>query len=67
MNPLMNVLVLEEHRMYLISNPVASFGEYHNPNNVHRFSLNEGKEKAVGMNDIVNQRVLENYINNVSA
>ena len=67
-NLLMNVLVPEENRMYLISNPVASLGEYHKPNNVLQISLNaKGEEIANGLNSIAYQGVLADYMNKVSA
>ena len=63
-NPLMNTLVPEEHRMYLESNPVTSLGDYHKPNNVLQLSLNaQGEEIATGLNNIAYQGVLSEFIN----
>ena len=63
-NPLMNTLVPEEHRMYLESNPVESLGGYHKPNNVFTFGSNSDNEKmATGLNNIAEQGILADFIN----
>ena len=63
-NPLMNTLVPEEHRMYLESNPVESLAEYHKPNNVFTIGLNaENEIMALGLNSIAEQGILADFIN----
>lgn len=59
-NPLLNTLVPEEHRMYVESNMADSLAVYHKPNNV--FSMDENGTLN-GLNSIANQGALANFIN----